>query len=154
MKTKQNHIGEIIHNNLNSVLSWNTFGSDYSLMSGWVWCHKLCISGFGEFLPIFSADHLKLCQVGWRPFVDSYFQVSPEMFDWIDWMFDWMSHDSCIFFAVCLRSLSSWKVNPRHSLRSWLWKTPPQHDATTSVKTVLHWFPLEMKLGREDCQSR
>ncbi len=61
--TKQNHIGESIQNNLNSVLSWSTFGSDYSLRSGWTWCHKLCISGFGKFLPIFSADHLKLCQV-------------------------------------------------------------------------------------------
>ena len=36
---------------------------------------------FGEFLPFFSADPLKLCQVGWGASLHSYFQVSPEMFD-------------------------------------------------------------------------
>ena len=35
---------------------------------------------FGEFLP-FSADSLKLCQVGWAESLYSYFQVSPEMID-------------------------------------------------------------------------
>ena len=34
---------------------------------------------FGEFLPFFSADPLKLCQVGWGALLHSYFQVSPEM---------------------------------------------------------------------------
>ena len=34
-----------------------------------------------EFLPFFSADPLKLCQVGWGASLHSYFQVSPEMFD-------------------------------------------------------------------------
>ena len=37
----------------------------------------------GEFLPFFSADPLKLCQVGWGVSLHSYFQVSPEMFDWV-----------------------------------------------------------------------
>ena len=36
---------------------------------------------FGEFLPFFSADPLKLCQVGWGVLLYSYFQVSTEMFD-------------------------------------------------------------------------
>ena len=36
---------------------------------------------FGEFLPFFSADPLKLCQVEWGASLHSYFQVSPEMFD-------------------------------------------------------------------------
>ena len=36
---------------------------------------------FGEFLPFFSADLLKLCQVGWGASLHSYFQVSAEMFD-------------------------------------------------------------------------
>jgi hypothetical protein len=36
---------------------------------------------FGEFLPFFSADPLKLCQVGWGASLHSYFQVSPEKFD-------------------------------------------------------------------------
>ena len=34
-----------------------------------------------SFLPFFSADPLKLCQVGWGALLHSYFQVSPEMFD-------------------------------------------------------------------------
>uniref|UniRef100_A0A673ZKN5 Uncharacterized protein n=1 Tax=Salmo trutta TaxID=8032 RepID=A0A673ZKN5_SALTR len=34
-----------------------------------------------EFLPFFSADPFKLCQVGWGALLHSYFQVSPEMFD-------------------------------------------------------------------------
>ena len=38
---------------------------------------------FGEFLPLFSEDPLKLCQVGWGASLQSYFQVSPWMFDWV-----------------------------------------------------------------------
>ena len=30
---------------------------------------------------MFSADPLKLCQVGWGALLHSYFQISPEMFD-------------------------------------------------------------------------
>uniref|UniRef100_A0A4W5JSB5 polynucleotide adenylyltransferase n=1 Tax=Hucho hucho TaxID=62062 RepID=A0A4W5JSB5_9TELE len=37
-------------------------------------------SVFGEILPFFSADTLKLCQVGWGALLHSYFQVSSEMF--------------------------------------------------------------------------
>ena len=36
---------------------------------------------FGEFLLFFSADPLKLCQVGWGVSLHSHFHVSPEMFD-------------------------------------------------------------------------
>ena len=39
---------------------------------------------FGEFLPFFSADPLKLCQIGWGVSLYSYFQVSPEMFDRVE----------------------------------------------------------------------
>ena len=35
------------------------------------------------YLSFFSADTLKLCQVGWAELLHSYFQVSPEMFDWV-----------------------------------------------------------------------
>ena len=35
----------------------------------------------GEFLPFFSAEPLKLCQVEWGASLDSYFQFSPEMLD-------------------------------------------------------------------------
>ena len=38
-----------------------------------------CIWGISPIL--FSADPLKLCQVGWGVLLHSYFQVSPEMFD-------------------------------------------------------------------------
>jgi hypothetical protein len=43
--------------------------------------YKLSTSAFGEFLPFFSADPLKLCQVGWGALQHSYFQLSPEMLD-------------------------------------------------------------------------
>jgi hypothetical protein len=66
---------------LYSVLRWSTFGSDYCLKSSWVWCWNLGTPVFGEFLPFFSADPLKLCQVGWGMSLHNYFQVSPEMFD-------------------------------------------------------------------------
>ena len=33
---------------------------------------------FGKFLPFFSADPLKLCQVGWGVLLHNCFQVSPE----------------------------------------------------------------------------
>ena len=36
---------------------------------------------FRESLPFFSADPLKLCQVGWGALLHSYFHVSPEMLD-------------------------------------------------------------------------
>ena len=66
---------------LYSVLCWSTFGSDYSLESSWVWCHKLGTPVFGEYLPFISADPLKLCHVGWGALLHSYFQVSLEMLD-------------------------------------------------------------------------
>ena len=43
--------------------------------------YKLGTPIFGEFLPFFSADPLKLCQFGWEALLHSYFQVSPAMFD-------------------------------------------------------------------------
>ena len=36
---------------------------------------------FGEFLPFFSVDPLKLCKVGMGISLHSYFQVPSEMFD-------------------------------------------------------------------------
>ena len=66
---------------LYSALCWSAFGSDYSLESSWVWRYKLGTTVFGDFLPFFSADPLKLCQVGWGALLHSYFHVSLEMFD-------------------------------------------------------------------------
>ena len=54
---------------------------DYSLNSSWVWRNKLGTPVFGEFLPFFSADPIKLYQNGCGALLHSYFQVSPEMFD-------------------------------------------------------------------------
>ena len=112
-----------------SVL-WGTFGSDYSLKSSWVWCYKLATPVFGEFVPFFPTDALKLCQVGWGALVHSYFQVqSPEMFNRFQvWALAGHSRTftilsgshSCIFLAVCFGSLSCWKVNLHPSLRSWV----------------------------------
>ena len=44
-------------------------------------CLEECTTVFGEFLPFFSADPLKVCQVWWGGSQHSYFQVSQEMFD-------------------------------------------------------------------------
>jgi len=64
-------------------------------------------------LRIFSfADPLKLCQVGWGPSVDSDFQVSPEMFDWVQ------VRAPLLHCLVCLGSLSYWMVNFWPSLKS------------------------------------
>jgi hypothetical protein len=38
---------------------------------------------FGEFLPFFSEDPFKLCQFGWGASRHSYYQISIEMFDWV-----------------------------------------------------------------------
>ena len=65
---------------LYSVLSWSTFGTNYSLESSWVWCDKFCTPGFGDFLPFFFANPFKLRQVECRLSGDSHFQASPEMF--------------------------------------------------------------------------
>jgi hypothetical protein len=73
------HIYVNIHT-LYSGLFWSIFSSDYSLESSWVWRYKLGTPVFGEFITFFSADPLKLCQVGWGVSLHSYFQVSPEIF--------------------------------------------------------------------------
>jgi hypothetical protein len=118
---------------LYSVLCWSTFGSDYSLESSWVWRYKLGTPVFGEFLPFFSADPLKFCQIGWGASLQ-FFQVSPEMFDrsglWLghSWTFRDLSRiQSCIVLAVCLGSLSCWKVN--------LWS---RFSSTISVLCSVH----------------
>ena len=47
------------------VLWRSAFGSGYSFESSRVCLYQLCTSGFGDFLPFFLADLLKLCHVGW-----------------------------------------------------------------------------------------
>ena len=100
----------------------STSGSDYSLESSWVWRDKLCTPGFGDFLPFFSADPLKgnTCGQSLQRFSIGFKSVL------------WLGHSrtftelslshSCVVLAVCLGSLSCWKVNHRLSLGSWaLW---------------------------------
>ncbi|KAI4885573.1 hypothetical protein NFI96_027656 [Prochilodus magdalenae] len=43
----------------------------------------VCTPGFGDFLPLLATDPLKISQIRLRPLVDSHFQVSPEMFEWV-----------------------------------------------------------------------
>ena len=73
-KKKLKYHFDISIQTLYSVLSWSTFSSDFSLESFCVWGNKLCTPGFGNFLPPYSTDPLKLCQVGWGLSVDSHFQ--------------------------------------------------------------------------------
>ena len=91
----------------------------HSLKSSWVWRYKLGTPGFGEFLPFFSADPLNLCQVGWERSCTAIFRSlercsiglksrlwlrRSRSFRDLSW-----SH-SCVVLAVCLGSLSCWKV--------------------------------------------
>lgn len=125
INNKEHHIHLSVQT-LYAVLSWSTFCSDYSLKTSLVWRDKLCTSGFGDFLPLFSADPLKISWFGWGLSVASYFQVSLEMFVWVqvqslagplkDIHRVVLSH-SCIVFALCLGSLFHWKVNLQPSLR-------------------------------------
>ena len=47
--------------------------------TSWVRRYKLGRPVFGELLPFFSADPLKVCQVGWGASTYSYFQVSRDV---------------------------------------------------------------------------
>uniref|UniRef100_A0A4W5QLF4 Cell division cycle 14A n=1 Tax=Hucho hucho TaxID=62062 RepID=A0A4W5QLF4_9TELE len=70
-----------------------------------------------------SPGLLKLCQVGWGPSLRSYFQVSRDVRSGSSLghsrtFRDLSRSHSCIALAMCLGSLSCWKVILRHSLRS------------------------------------
>jgi hypothetical protein len=102
-----------------SLLCWRNCGSDYCLVSSWVWSYKLGTPVFGEFLP-FSADPLKICQVGWGVLLHSYFRSLHKCFKFKFKSGLWLSHSrtfrvlfrshSCVVLAVCLDLLSCWKV--------------------------------------------
>ena len=53
---------------------------ELSLESVWVSLYKLCQPQFGQFIPFFLADRLKLCQIRWKVSVNCHFQVTPQMF--------------------------------------------------------------------------
>ena len=114
-----------------SVPCWSTliveahWGSDYSLKPSWVRCYTLGTPVFGEFLPFFSADPLKLWQVGWGALLHGYFQASQEMFDRVQvralvghsrTFRDLSRSHSCIVLTVCT-SLRSWVLYSRFSSR-------------------------------------
>ena len=102
---------------LYSVLCWNTFGSDYSHEPSWVWLCKLGTPVFGEFNPFISADILKIClqrcSIGFK---SGLWQGCSRTFR------DLSRSHCCVVLAVCLGSLSCWKVNLHPSRRTWaLW---------------------------------
>ena len=113
------------------MLCWSTFGRDYSLESSWLWRYKLGIPVFGEFLPFFSVDSLKLCQVGWECRCTAIFRSfqrcsigfkSGLLLGHSRTFRDLSRSHSCMVLAVCLAMLSCWKVDLCPSLRSWvLW---------------------------------
>ena len=109
---------------LYSVLSWSSFGSDYSLKSSWVWCDKLCTPGFWGF----SAILLCRCSqalsgwmgtVGGQPFSCLSRDVKLSWSQGSGWATQGHSNShSCAILAVCWGSLSYWKVNLQPSLRT------------------------------------
>ena len=64
-----------------SILCKNTFSSDYCFESSWVRLHQLYTSAFGDFLPFFLPDLLKLHQVGWGASINSNLEVFPPIFN-------------------------------------------------------------------------
>ena len=117
---------------LYSVLCWSTFGSDHSIESSWVWRYKLGTPAFGEFLPFFSADPLKLRLDGERCWTAIFRSLQRCLIGLKSGL--WLGHSrtfknlsrsySCVVLAVFLGSLSCWKVNLHPSLRSWvLWSS-------------------------------
>ena len=66
-----------------SILCGSIFGSDYSFESSCICLDQLCTSGFGDFLPFFVGDLLKLCQVGWGVSVNINLQGFPQILNGI-----------------------------------------------------------------------
>ena len=93
------------------------------------------------------------------PSVDSHFQVSPEMFDWVHVRPLVLSALDQVFMKdislLCSVQLS---LNPYQSLSPCRWKWLPQHDGATNILHHLDgigqvmsdaWFPPEMMLRIE-----
>ena len=103
---------------LYSVLCWSTFGSNYSLRSSWVWRNKhLYLGSFlHSSLQILSSsvrlDGERCCTAIFRSLQRCSIGLKSGL---------WLSHSrtfrdlfrshSCVVLAVCLGSLSCWKVN-------------------------------------------
>ena len=109
------------------------FVSDYSPESSWVWRYKLGTPVFGEFLPFFSADPFNSVRLGGERFCTVVFRslqrcsIGFKSGLWLGHSRTFsrtfrdlsQSHSCIVIVIVCLGSLSCWKVNLHHSLRSW-----------------------------------
>ena len=88
-----------------SVLCWKAFGSDNIIDSSWIWRYKLGTPLFGEFLPFFSVDPLKLS--GWIG------SIASQLFSGLSR--DVVSPDRCVPFQIISNLLnlpqmdSSWR---------------------------------------------
>ena len=86
---------------------------------------------FGQFIPLFLADHLKLCQIGWEASVNCYLQVSLQMFCGVyDWALAGPLKDSqeaspcmtcCMLWVIAVLKVAQiWCVH-RFSSRTFLY---------------------------------
>ncbi len=123
-KRKKNHMYISIHS-LCSILCWSIFGTNYSLKSFWVWCDKLWISAFGNNLPFFSSPRHLSSSVrldgGRHTFSGFSRNIWLGSIPGCGWTIQGHSQSSLqATLAVCLGSLSCWKVNLLPSLRFWM----------------------------------
>ena len=108
-----------------SILCRSAFGSEYSFKSSWVCLYQIFATGFGEFLPFFLTDFLKLCQVGSRASVNSNLQVFPQIVNVIQvWALAGPLKD---FHVLVLKPFQCrfavlWSVTLHHSPRSFALK--------------------------------
>ena len=82
-----------------SILCTSPSDSDYSFESSWVRLYQLCTSGFGDFLPFFLEDLLKLGEVGWGVSANSNLQFFPPILNGIQvWALGlFWSNSQCCF---------------------------------------------------------
>ena len=142
--------------NSETILCRSAFGRDFGFESSWVCLYRLCTSGFGDFLPFFLADLLKLCQLDgechWTAIFKSFHRFSMGFKSEL-----WLGHSrtftflfwthSSVALAVCLGSLSSCDVNLLHSLMSFvLWSRFSSriclHLAAFIVPSILASLPV------------
>lgn len=118
-----------IHPPKKSILCRGTFCGNHSSKSLWISLYELATSYHWDLCPFVLAKLLQLLQVGWLVLVNSNLYVWPQNFyGFKSWL--WLGHantfkcfplnHSSAALAVCLGSLSCWKVN-LHPSFSQLW---------------------------------
>lgn len=103
--------------------------------------HRPFTLGFGDILPLFSADPPKLCQVGLGPSVDTRKIGFKSGF--------WPVHSraATVVLALSLGSLARWKVNLHDGVSTLDQENKHNRDQGYSVgQRVNPWFPSNMKL--------